>query len=57
MNDDYGNGGDVEVAVVVVVRFVATGGTSGAAGASVFVVGFVTGGGGAAGAGFADSVS
>jgi hypothetical protein len=58
----YIGGGEVEVAALVVVKFVATGGTSGAAGAaSVFVVGFVagsvTGGGGVAGAGFDDSVS
>jgi hypothetical protein len=56
----YGNGGDVEV-VVVVVGLVVTGGTSGTAGASVLVVGFagglVTGGGGADSAGFDDSVS
>lgn len=35
----------------------ATGGTSGAGGASDFVIGFVAGGGGVAGAGFDDSVS
>ena len=45
------------IVVGVVISFVATGGKSGAAGASDFVVGFVAGGGGVAGAGFDDSVS